>query len=92
MAAEKGSEKHIDIFFLAVMDLGVPRKVRVEYEGAIYHVMNRGDRREDVFLVDEDRELFLQTLGPACARKQRCHGAGLPPVCRWAISARRPAP
>ena len=24
----------------------MPRKVRVEYEGAIYHVMNRGDRRE----------------------------------------------
>ena len=46
----------------------MPRKLRVEYEGAIYHVMNRGDRREAIFLSDEDRELFLQTLGQACAK------------------------
>ena len=25
------------------------RKLRVEYEGAIYHVMNRGDRKEPIF-------------------------------------------
>ena len=24
----------------------MPRKLRVEFEGAIYHVMNRGDRQE----------------------------------------------
>jgi len=34
------------------------RKLRVEYPGAIYHVMNRGDRREPVFLDDQDRELL----------------------------------
>jgi hypothetical protein len=27
----------------------MPRKLRLQYPGAIYHVMNRGDRREDVF-------------------------------------------
>ena len=27
----------------------VARKLRVEYPGAIYHVMNRGDRREPIF-------------------------------------------
>jgi putative transposase len=32
------------------------RKLRVQYEGAIYHVMNRGDRREDIFCDDQDRE------------------------------------
>ena len=42
----------------------VPRKLRVEYEGAIYHNMNRGDRREAIFLEDGDRDLFLETLGP----------------------------
>jgi hypothetical protein len=26
----------------------VPRQVRREYAGAIYHVMNRGDRREEI--------------------------------------------
>lgn len=46
----------------------MPRKVRVEYAGAIYHVINRGDRREDIFLGDEDRKLFVQTLGEVCAK------------------------
>jgi len=31
---------------------GVPRELRMEYGGAIYHVMNRGDRREDIFRDD----------------------------------------
>ncbi len=30
----------------------MPRKLRVQYPGAIYHVMSRGDRREDIFLDD----------------------------------------
>jgi putative transposase len=44
------------------------RKLRVEYEGAIYHVMNRGDRREPIFRCDEDRLLFLQTLEQTCQK------------------------
>src|ERR1017187_253250 len=44
------------------------RKLRVEYEGAIYHVMNRGDRREPIFKDDKDRLLFLETLGQACLK------------------------
>ena len=27
----------------------MPRQRRVEYPGAMYHVMSRGDRREDIF-------------------------------------------
>lgn len=46
----------------------VPRKLRVQYPGAIYHVMNRGDRREDIFYDDQDRRRFLQTLGQACEK------------------------
>jgi|SRR5581483_5647409 len=42
------------------------RKLRVEYPGAIYHVMNRGDRREPIFKDDKDRTLFLDTLAEAC--------------------------
>ena len=41
------------------------RKLRIEYPGAIYHVMNRGDRREAVFHDDRDRDLFLATLEEA---------------------------
>jgi REP element-mobilizing transposase RayT len=46
----------------------VARKLRIEYPGAIYHVMNRGDRREAIFDDDADRELFVATLAEACAK------------------------
>ena len=41
----------------------MPRKPRVEYAGATYHVMSRGNRQQSVFRTDEDREMFLATLG-----------------------------
>ena len=44
------------------------RKLRVEYAGAIYHVMNRGDRRELIFMDDADRQCFIDTLGEACTK------------------------
>jgi len=44
------------------------RKLRVQYPGAIYHVMNRGDRREPIFKDDQDRRRFLDTLGEACGK------------------------
>lgn len=40
----------------------------MEYAGAIYHVMNRGDRREPIFHDDADRQRFVITLGEACAK------------------------
>ncbi|HEY2714054.1 MAG TPA: transposase [Chthoniobacterales bacterium] len=43
------------------------RSVRIEFPGAIYHVMARGNRREHIFLDQEDRERFVQTLGEVCA-------------------------
>ena len=46
----------------------MPRKLRVEYPGAIYHLMNRGDRREDIFADDQDRQRFLKTLAEACGK------------------------
>ncbi|MCK7516207.1 MAG: transposase [Desulfobacterales bacterium] len=44
------------------------RKLRVEYAGAIYHVMNRGDRREPIFQDEDDRQRFVATLGEVCVR------------------------
>jgi REP element-mobilizing transposase RayT len=46
----------------------MPRALRIEYPGAIYHVMNRGDRREPIFLDDVDHKKFLTTLAEACAK------------------------
>jgi len=56
----------------------VPRKLRIQYPGAIYHVMNRGDQREDVFRGDADREKFLATLGEACGKTQVAGARVLP--------------
>ena len=51
------------------------RSIRIEYSGAFYHVMARGNRRELIFFDDEDRRFFLETLGRACARTGwRVHG------------------
>ena len=46
----------------------MPRKTRIQFPGAVYHVLDRGDRREEIFRSDADRELFLRTLGEACDR------------------------
>ncbi len=46
----------------------MPRKLRVEYPGAVYHVMSRGNRRQDIFLDDVDRHDFLKTLAEACQK------------------------
>ncbi len=46
----------------------MPRALRIEYAGACYHVVCRGDRREAIFLSDADRESFLDTLGQACEK------------------------
>ena len=46
----------------------MPRKLRVEYEGAVYHVMSRGDGGESIFRQDGDRTRFLDTLGDVCER------------------------
>ena len=52
------------------MILLMARRLRVEYEDAIYHVMNRGDRREPIFRDSYDRQTFLGTLGEACQKTE----------------------
>src|SRR5436190_23603576 len=44
------------------------RKLRIQYGGAIYHLMSRGDRRDPIFADDQDRLRFLETLGQACEK------------------------
>jgi len=43
---------------LARLGCDMPRQLRVESLGANYHVADRGDRREDIFLDDVDRTEF----------------------------------
>lgn len=44
------------------------RPIRLEFEGALYHVSSRGDRREDIYESDGDRNAFLGLLGNICER------------------------
>jgi REP-associated tyrosine transposase len=44
------------------------RPLRIEYPGAIYHVLSRGDRREAIVKNDADRELFFELLERTCRR------------------------
>ena len=36
----------------------------------VYHVVNRGDRREEIFRDDPDRDRFLSTLTAACGKTE----------------------
>jgi REP element-mobilizing transposase RayT len=38
------------------------RPIRVEYEGAYYHIVARGNERREIFRSDEDRQILLKTL------------------------------
>ena len=44
------------------------RPLRLEFPGALYHITSRGDRREDIFLCDDDRQDWLAVLGTVCNR------------------------
>ena len=38
------------------------RRPRLEYEGAIYHVIQRGNNREDIFEDDIDKEMIINSI------------------------------
>ena len=51
------------------------RPLRLEYEGALYHVTSRGNAREDIFLDDKDRARFLEILSDVVVKYGWiCHG------------------
>jgi putative transposase len=48
--------------------LPMPRELRIQHPVAIYHILNRGDQRDDIYLDDEDRSQFLGTLEECCRK------------------------
>jgi REP element-mobilizing transposase RayT len=54
--------------FLPIYGWGMARKIRIEYPGAVYHVMSRGDHQEAIYREEADRELFLRCLAEACEK------------------------
>ena len=43
----------------------MPRRMRVEFAGAVHHVMARGNERREIFRDERDRERFLETVAEA---------------------------
>ncbi len=44
------------------------RQWRIEYPGAIYHVLSRGNNRQDIFQTEDDRHLFFELLEELSSR------------------------
>lgn len=44
------------------------RAWRIEYEGALYHVLSRGNERGNIVVDDDDRNMFLDTVGEMSQR------------------------
>ena len=44
------------------------RPLRIEYPGAFYHVMNRGNAGEDIFISERDKEKFTEYLRKSVER------------------------
>jgi hypothetical protein len=55
--------------------VGMPRRLRLQYSGAIYHLMARGNGRQDIVRDDVDREWLQEQLGKAAIR------------CSWRVYA-----
>jgi putative transposase len=55
----------------------MPRIARIVLPGMPHHVVQRGNNRQDVFFVDDDRRAYLELL----AEQSKRHGLGLLAYC-----------
>ena len=56
------------------------RDLRLQYPGAVYHIFNRGNHKEGIFLCDQDFKLFLELLAATVKRANWiCHAYCLMP-------------
>ena len=52
------------------------RPLRIEYDGALYHVTSRGNEQKSIFRDNADRRLFLNTLSQVIDRfRWLCHAS-----------------
>ena len=49
------------------------RHLRLELAGGLYHVTSRGDGRDDIYLPDHDREIWLSALAVCKRFNWVCH-------------------
>src|ERR1700752_243377 len=48
----------------------MPRRHRIQFPGAVYHVMSRGNRKSTIVDDDDDRRRFMNTFGEAARDNQ----------------------
>ncbi len=75
-----GQSLNYDIFRFdeicrACCSSSMSRPLRIQFPGAVYHVMCRGNRQGPIFGDRTDHERFLETLGETCGR------------CGWLVHA-----
>ena len=64
----------IDFHKLVLYDFFMARPLRIEYPGAVYHIMARGNEKKNIFLTPTDRLYFFKVLTETIKRYQwRCH-------------------
>ena len=62
------------------------RPLRIEYEGAVYHVTSRGNARNKIFKDNQDREIFLSILNRVVMwYSWLCHSYCLMDNCRYVV-------
>jgi len=44
------------------------RQWRIQYPGALYHVLSRGNDHQDIFLSEKDKQSFLEIIGELTER------------------------
>ena len=54
------------------------RQLRLEFDGALYHVTARGNARDEIYLNDTYRKTILDLLGRETFLEQMCY---VPPIC-----------
>ena len=51
----------------------MPRQLRIQYEGAVYHVKALGDRCENIFWDDEEREALPSGIESGLFKNRLAH-------------------
>ena len=63
-----GVRSCIATFAIVAQHRQMSRSLRIEFDGAFYHVMARGNAREPIFRDDEDRQAFVDGLWHSAER------------------------
>jgi hypothetical protein len=71
-----------------IKKLAMARQLRIQYEGAIYHLMSRGDRREEIFRDDLDRKSFLHGKNSTWGRRMTKEARMLPPSLGFGVAGK----